>query len=48
MTSMLHTLPDQDPFDTQLQRAQLRQLTTSRAAATAFAEAYTGIPLPHL
>jgi p-hydroxybenzoate 3-monooxygenase len=48
MTSMLHTPPDQDPFDAQLQLAQLRQLTSSRAAATALAESYTGIPLPGL
>jgi p-hydroxybenzoate 3-monooxygenase len=46
MTSMLHTPAGQDPFDAQLQRAQLRQVTSSTAAATALAESYTGIPLP--
>lgn len=48
MTSMLHTPPNQDPFDHQLQLAQLRQVTTSRAAATNLAENYTGLPLPPL
>jgi p-hydroxybenzoate 3-monooxygenase len=48
MTSMLHTPPGQDPFDRQLQLAQLRQLTTSTAAAAALAENYTGLPLPEL
>jgi p-hydroxybenzoate 3-monooxygenase len=48
MTAMLHTPPDRDPFDAQLQVAQLRQVTTSTAAATALAESYTGIPLPAL
>jgi hypothetical protein len=42
MTSMLHVLPSQDPFDSALQIAQLRNLTTSRAAATMLAESYTG------
>ena len=37
MTSMLHRVGD-DPFDLQLQRSQLRYLTTSRAAATSLAE----------
>jgi p-hydroxybenzoate 3-monooxygenase len=48
MTSMLHTPPDQDPFDAQLQLAQLRQVTSSAAAATALSESYTGQPLPGL
>jgi p-hydroxybenzoate 3-monooxygenase len=43
MTTMLHRLPDGDPFDLQLQRAQLRYVTTSRAQATALAENYTGL-----
>jgi hypothetical protein len=42
MTSMMHVVPGQDAFETELQLAQLRQLVTSRAAATAFAEVYTG------
>jgi len=44
MTSMLHTQPGGDPMDTDLQLAQLRYVTTSRAAATTLAENYTGYP----
>ena len=44
MTSMLHTVPGGDPMDTDLQLAQLRYVTTSRAAATSLAENYTGYP----
>ena len=44
MTSMLHTGPD--PFDARLQLAQLRHVTSSRAAATDLAQRYTGQPLP--
>jgi p-hydroxybenzoate 3-monooxygenase len=43
MTTMLHLLPGGDPFDLQLQRSQLRYLTTSTAAATSLAENYTGL-----
>jgi p-hydroxybenzoate 3-monooxygenase len=46
MTTMLHLLPDADPFSRQLQLSQLRYLTTSTAAATSFAENYVGLPLP--
>lgn len=42
MTSMLHVDPGGDVFDAQLQLAQLRNLVTSRAAATMLAENYTG------
>jgi p-hydroxybenzoate 3-monooxygenase len=44
MTSMLHTVPGGDPMDMDLQLAQLRYVTTSRAAATSLAENYTGYP----
>ncbi len=44
MTTMLHTAPDGDPMETELQLAQLRYVTTSRAAATTLAENYTGYP----
>ena len=44
MTSMLHSAPGGDPMDTDLQLAQLRYVTTSRAAATSLAENYTGYP----
>jgi p-hydroxybenzoate 3-monooxygenase len=43
MTSMLHTTADQDPFELQLQRAQLRYVCRSRAAATTLAENYVGL-----
>jgi hypothetical protein len=42
MTTMLHMLPRQDPFDSALQIAQLRNLTSSRAAGAMLAEIYTG------
>jgi p-hydroxybenzoate 3-monooxygenase len=44
MTSMLHNSPDADPFSAGLQRSQLRQACTSRAAQTVLAENYTGLP----
>jgi p-hydroxybenzoate 3-monooxygenase len=56
MTQLLHRDAEEDPFAHQLRLAQLRQLTTSRAAATALAENYTaaatetlgqgGVPTP--
>ncbi|HET9142914.1 4-hydroxybenzoate 3-monooxygenase [Actinophytocola sp.] len=46
MTSMLHRLPEPDPFGARLQLSQLRYLTSSAAAATSFAENYVGLPLP--
>jgi len=42
MTSMLHVVPGQDPFESELQLAQLRHLVTSRTAAATLAETYTG------
>jgi p-hydroxybenzoate 3-monooxygenase len=44
MTTTLHLAPDQDPFARQLQRAQLRYLTSSVAARTSLAENYVGLP----
>jgi p-hydroxybenzoate 3-monooxygenase len=43
MTTMLHKLPGDDPFDLQLQRSQLRYVTTSDAQARALAENYVGL-----
>src|SRR5207237_3000628 len=44
MTSMLHRFPDDDGgFQHRLQLAQLRYLTTSRAAAASLAENYVGL-----
>jgi p-hydroxybenzoate 3-monooxygenase len=43
MTSMLHRLPDADPFDLKLQLSQLRYVVGSQAAATSLAENYVGL-----
>ena len=45
MTSMLHRFPGRNPFDDQLQLAELDYVTNSIAAATALAENYVGLPL---
>lgn len=44
MTSMLHRFPDASPFQQRLQLAELEYVTNSRAAATALAENYVGLP----
>ena len=44
MTTMLHATPGANPMDAELQLAQLRYVTTSRAAAASLAENYTGYP----
>jgi p-hydroxybenzoate 3-monooxygenase len=44
MTSMLHRFPDATPFQQQIQLAELEYVTSSRAAATALAENYVGLP----
>jgi p-hydroxybenzoate 3-monooxygenase len=46
MTTTLHRLGD-DPFDTQLQRSQLRYIVSSEAAARTLAENYVGLPVQH-
>ena len=45
MTSMLHTFPGADEFQHRLQVAELDYVTGSRAAATALAENYVGLPI---
>ena len=45
MTSMLHTFPGTDEFQHRLQIAELDYLTSSRAASTALAENYVGLPM---
>ncbi|MFJ9732904.1 4-hydroxybenzoate 3-monooxygenase [Streptomyces sp. NPDC101171] len=45
MTTMLHSAPGATAFDARLQRARLERVTSSRAAETDLAEAYTGFPL---
>jgi p-hydroxybenzoate 3-monooxygenase len=42
MTSMLHVAPGQDAFESQIQLAQLRYVTSSHAAAVSLAENYSG------
>ncbi len=44
MTSMLHRIPGESAFDRQRQLAELDYVTSSRAASTALAEHYTGLP----
>jgi p-hydroxybenzoate 3-monooxygenase len=44
MTSMLHRFPGQTGFDRRRQLAELDYVTGSRAASTALAENYTGLP----
>lgn len=46
MTTTLHTAPDQSPFDTRLQLAQLDRIATAPHAAAELAENYAGLPLP--
>jgi p-hydroxybenzoate 3-monooxygenase len=43
MTSLLHRFPGDDRYAVKLRQARLRDLVTSRAAATAFAEQYVGL-----
>jgi p-hydroxybenzoate 3-monooxygenase len=45
MTSMLHRLEPDDPFGLALQIAELDYVTGSRAASTALAENYVGLPM---
>ena len=45
MTSMLHRFPDNGDYQQRLQRAELDYVVGSRAAATALAENYVGMPL---
>jgi p-hydroxybenzoate 3-monooxygenase len=44
MTTLLHRLPTETPFDHQRQLADLDYLTSSRAAMTSLAEQYVGLP----
>jgi p-hydroxybenzoate 3-monooxygenase len=43
MTSMLHRSPEGDPFEQKLQLSQLRNVVSSRAAASVLAENYVGL-----
>jgi p-hydroxybenzoate 3-monooxygenase len=44
MTSMLHRFPNEDSFSHNVHLAELDYLTSSRAASTALAENYVGLP----
>jgi len=44
MTSLLHLFPENGAFDRKLQLAELEYLVSSRAASTALAENYVGLP----
>jgi len=48
MTSMLHRFENQSTFDRQVQLAELDYVTGSRAAMTALAENYVGLPFEPL
>jgi p-hydroxybenzoate 3-monooxygenase len=45
MTTLLHRFPDQSPFDTRIQQAELAYLASSEVAQSALAENYVGLPL---
>ena len=45
MTSLLHDFPANGPFGRRMQEAELAYLVGSRAASTALAENYVGLPL---
>jgi len=45
MTHMLHRFRGESPYDVKRQWAELDFVTSSRGAATALAENYTGLPL---
>ncbi|MGX5733671.1 4-hydroxybenzoate 3-monooxygenase [Bosea thiooxidans] len=44
MTNLLHRFPERDGFDGRIQEAEFAYLTQSRAACTALAENYVGLP----
>jgi len=45
MTSMLHRFDKSDPFQLEMQQAELDSVTSSWAAATTIAENYVGVAL---
>ena len=44
MTSVMHRFPDMSTFDRRIQQAEFYQLVHSKAASTALAENYVGLP----
>ena len=45
MTTMLHRFPEAGAFDRRIQRTEFEYLASSRAAAQAMCENYTGLPM---
>jgi p-hydroxybenzoate 3-monooxygenase len=45
MTKLLHQFPEEGDFGRRMQLAELDYIATSRAAQTALAENYVGLPL---
>ena len=45
MTTLLHRFPEAEGFDAKVQLAELDYVMGSRAASTALAENYVGLPL---
>ena len=45
LTSLMHRFPDTDTFGQKMQEAELAYLVSSKAASTALAENYVGLPL---
>jgi p-hydroxybenzoate 3-monooxygenase len=45
LTGLMHRFPENGPIERRLQRAEFEYLRDSRAAQTAFAENYVGLPL---
>ncbi|WP_428152155.1 4-hydroxybenzoate 3-monooxygenase [Brevundimonas sp.] len=45
LTTLMHRFPETDAFDRQMQQAELDYIAGSRAAQTAIAENYVGLPL---
>ena len=44
MTRLLHRFPEDSGFDQRIQQAELDNLVQSKAAQTALAENYVGLP----
>ena len=47
LTTLLHRLPDADPFQDRVTRAELAWICSSETAARGLAENYVGLPLAH-
>ena len=44
MTNLLHTLPENEPFEHRMQDAELDYVFSSQAMMTVVAENYVGLP----